>query len=819
MPNRQHRTRTGKVAALAATFFVVLAALLVPRAAAAQDTGTQLQRVIVDSVAVVGNYRVAVASVRALFGVQPGQTVSFREIQKGTKTLMATGQYKDVTVRASESRGDHAVLTVEVAEHPQVRRVVINGLEHVKPEQVRDTTGLKAGEPYSPQEVTAAEALIRTELSKKGIPFADIQERLEQVAGLINVVDVVLDVKEGNRVTVADVAVKGNQHVAQGDIVGAMATQPEGFLWFKTGTYDATRLDADLKTAIPNVYKARGYLDFTVLQDTLIIDPKTGKARLELSVDEGPQYRVHSFAIEGNEEFPDTVLNRYFQPERRGLLGGIVGGADEGQAGRVFDQVAYEAAAQQVRDLYANEGFLYVQIAPQIRKNPPSGPGQAPTVDLTWRIEEGLPAYIHKVAVVGNNYTYDWVVRDRLLLLPGDRYSQQRIIQSYQSIGSLGFFETPIPPPNIVPDPETGDVDVTFVVKEKQTGSVTFGSSVGGGVGLSGFIGYEQPNLFGQAKSGHLRWDFGRYLNNFELSFSDPALFQSPVSGSISVFNSRDRFFQFATGRRKRVGSSVNFGFPVPNTTRTRLFAGYSVAHTVYELFNDVTDTSLFGLPPGTQSTLLLGITRNTVDHPIFPTLGSRLSLNAELNGGLLGGDADFTKATFEGTWWVPTGRLGGGGGAGGGGISPRLALGLSVKGGTIFGDARNFPFDRFWMGGVQFGESLRGYDETTITPLGYFAERSTGLQDVQRLGNAFLRLTAEYALRINDNISLSTFFDAGNVWAKPRDIDPTQLFRGAGFGVQLVTPFGPLGLDYAYGFDKTIPGWQLHFKMGQGGF
>jgi len=35
--------------------------------------------------------------------------------------------------------------------------------------------------------------------------------------------------------------------------------------------------------------------------------------------------------------------------------------------------------------------------------------------------------------------------------------------------------------------------------------------------------------------------------------------------------------------------------------------------------------------------------------------------------------------------------------------------------------------------------------------------------------------------------------------------------------GVTLVTPFGPLGLDYAYGFDKRPPGWQLHFKFGQG--
>jgi outer membrane translocation and assembly module TamA len=34
---------------------------------------------------------------------------------------------------------------------------------------------------------------------------------------------------------------------------------------------------------------------------------------------------------------------------------------------------------------------------------------------------------------------------------------------------------------------------------------------------------------------------------------------------------------------------------------------------------------------------------------------------------------------------------------------------------------------------------------------------------------------------------------------------------------VQIVTPFGPIGLDYAYGLDRTVPGWQLHFRMGAG--
>jgi outer membrane protein insertion porin family len=139
------------------------------------------------------------------------------------------------------------------------------------------------------------------------------------------------------------------------------------------------------------------------------------------------------------------------------------------------------------------------------------------------------------------------------------------------------------------------------------------------------------------------------------------------------------------------------------------------------------------------------------------------------------------------------------------------------MEAGALFGDASRFPFDRFWMGGVQFGRPLRGYEETTITPRGYIPRGAVGVPLDERFGDAYLRLSAEYAVRFTDNISVGAFYDAGNVWRNPAEMNPTRLMRGAGVGLMLVTPFGPLGLDYAYGFDKDQPGWHMHFKFGQG--
>ncbi len=779
--------------------------------AQAQPARTGPQRV--DSVLVQGNSRVEAASVVAIFGVSPGSFVTGREIQRGIKQLFTSQQFEDVRVRARGTDG--ITLVIEVVEQPSMRTVTITGLEHLSERQVRDTTGLRAGLPFNPQKLLTAKDYIRSELAKDGIPFAAIQERMVPTPDQEGFVDLYLDVTEGQRVTIAQVGFNGNRLLTGDELAGAMSTKSEGFFWFRSGAYDQLRFEADLEQGLPAVARSKGFLDFEVVSDTLIIDAETGKARAEVTVSEGPQYVLGSFDIEGNTRFTDEELAASFQREEGGILrtlGLRRGSAGAGQIGTVFDAEAFNSAVVTVRERYANEGYLYAQVTPVLSKAD-SVPGEPPKVNATWRIVESTPAIVNRVMIQGNEYTYERVIRERIFILPGDVYSQSRVLQSYQSISGLGFFEAPLPPPDIEPQ-ENGDVDITFNVTEKQTGSINFGTSVGGGVGLSGFIGYEQPNLFGQAKSGTLRWDFGRYLNSFELSYSDPALLQSQVSGSISLFNSRDRFFQFQTGRRRRVGANTRFGIPWPDSRVSRLFVGYGISRTKYEQFQDADDTSLFGRPPGVQSQLSVGVTRQTLDSPLFPTVGSRQSLNIELNGGLLGGDGQFTRVLAEGAWWTPVGTLGD---DSGGGRPMRFALGLVLKAGAVFGDASAFPFDRFWMGGVQFGQALRGYDETSITPRGYFAENAGGISDIDRLGNAFFSLSAQYALRLNDQISAGLFYDAGNVYRDPGDFDPTRLFRGAGFGLQLVTPFGPIGLDYAYGFDRTVPGWQLHFRMGPG--
>jgi outer membrane protein insertion porin family len=766
---------------------------------------------VLDSIVVRGNLNLEAAAVIGAFGVPVGELVTYREIREGQRRLWETGLFRDleVLVRGGVD-GLPVVLTLEVQEYPRVRALRIEGLRTLSERSVRDSLQFRAGEPYSPNRAVRVQSYVLDQLASRGIPFSRVEFRESPVPDRDGYIDLLIEVDEGVRVAVNEVRFVGNEVFSDSDLRKVLSTKGEGFFWFRTGQFEEVVLEEDLAVRLPQFYASSGYLDFAVVWDTIFVDHSSGKGILEIHLEEGPQYRVASFSVEGNRRFPTSQLESIYRSEEGGLLRtlGITGRSRPTDA---FDQPGFLDATGQVIELYANSGYLFADVDPVIQRREPQGDDPRPVVDLVWDIHEGNPAYIRRVHIVGNTYTFDRVIREQINLLPGQVYSQRDIIASYQRIAGLGFFETPLPLPDIRPDPETGDVDITFEVIERQTGSINFGASMGGFYGVSGFLGYEQPNLFGQAKSGSLRWDFGRFQNNFVLSYTDPSLRQSRVSGTISLFDSRDRLFTFSSGERKRRGFLTRAGVPLPGSLTTRAFAGYSLSRTQYRLRGGEEDTSLFGRPPGTQSQLSLSVRRATLNSPLFPTMGSQQSWTTEFNGGLLGGDGNFTRHLAEGEWWMPVAEVGGAAG----GRPVIFALGLKARMGAVVGNADDFPFDRFWLGGVQFGEELRGYDETTITPFGYFERGSRGITDIDRLGAAFMVLGLEYAVRLNDNISISSFYEAGNVWRSVREVDPTTMFRGAGLGLQLVTPFGPIGIDYAYGFDKPVPGWQLHFRMG----
>ena len=209
-------------------------------------------------------------------------------------------------------------------------------------------------------------------------------------------------------------------------------------------------------------------------------------------------------------------------------------------------------------------------------------------------------------------------------------------------------------------------------------------------------------------------------------------------------------------------------------------------------------------------------LARSSINNPIFPQDGSRVSLSVQLTPPYsLFTNKDYRKLSPEDRFnfleyhkwkvaadWYQT-------------LVGKLVIKASARFGFIgsYNKAIGItPFERFQLGGdglnnQQFGAftgteiiSMRGYDPNDIennnTPDGVAA---TPLYEK-------LTLELRYPLSLNPSstIYVHAFAQGGNAWRRSRDFNPFDMKRSVGGGLRVFLPmFGVLGFDYGIGFDK----------------
>ena len=296
------------------------------------------------------------------------------------------------------------------------------------------------------------------------------------------------------------------------------------------------------------------------------------------------------------------------------------------------------------------------------------------------------------------------------------------------------------------------------------------------GDGNRRIFGLEEPNLFGQGKKGRFQVQLGQNLNQVDLSYTDPAIRESRISGTLGLHDTRVIYVISNLGTLRTRGGDLQFGFPVFGDRYSRMTISYALdVQTFTGTSADTAFAFVFGCNNCLRSTIGATLSRDTrIDLP-FPTGGTFHQIGLAQSGVPLGGTGNFQHMDVQGHWYSMLGRIG----SERGGI--KIVLGLSGRSGLVFGDAPFFN-QLFAMGGTQFGIPLRGYDEFSITPRGFDPTTSGGIANPRAFGKAYLAMTGEVGLRLSQQLYFSTFFDAGNVLANAADYNPSRLMRGRGW-------------------------------------
>lgn len=759
--------------------------LIIMGSLSASAWGQQAQLGKILGLSVTGNETSEPVVIKMSSGLKEGQEIMWEDVQRAVRQLWALRIFSDIQILLDRRTADGLFLTIKVEEFPKLDRLVIEGNKKIKKDDVEKEVGFFRGQVVSPSQIAEAKKRLLQLYNEKGYTLAAIETSTYEAEREGRAV-LQFKIDEGKKVQIKRIQFFGNTVFEDGKIRKQMKETKED-RWWRGADFDKEKYAED-KDKILEFYRNNGYRDIQIVRDSLYYDVERKDMFIDIWVSEGKCYHFGDITFEGYELFPLEELENQLTFS----------------SGDVFSQEEFEESIQEkIGGLYYDYGHIYSQVNPRETLR-----GQD-TLDIHFVIDEGNPVKIRKVHISGNNRTKDRVIRRELRIRPGDVFSKELLQRSHRDLMVLNYFSNVIP--DVIPVDEE-NMDLSFKVEEKSTDTANLSAGWSELDRLIGSIGLGMNNLFGNGQQLNLNWNFGRYYRSINLGFTEPWFLNTPTLIGVSIYDTkRDPYYIGYSMLRRGLSLRLGKRFTWPDN--------YFRGDWIYRLeemelgdfsdyYKEVNPNNIVNEDwPLTTSGITQVISRNSLDHPEFPTRGSRVSLSTEFAGGFMGGNVGYHKHVFNAEFFLPS-------------FSNKLILLARAQAGFmgVLSSSAKIPYlELFFMGGSGLSQSipLRGYDD----PL-------AGGQYYYEGGKTMLQTTVEVRFPIISNPTLFglVFMEAGNTWLDLEHTDPFDLRRSIGVGARIFMPMvGILGFDYAYGFDnideqgRKFGAWKPQFVFGRG--
>lgn len=776
------------------------------------------------------------SAIIAMSGLKIGQKIRVpgEQLNHAMKLLWQQRLFMDIEILQTKTIGDVIFLEIKVQEFPRIKDFKLSGIKKSEREKVTPLlhTHLMKGTILSEQTKRNVKAALKDYFDAKGYSNAIIQLKEKAVPGKENFIQLHIDVDKRDKVKVLQINFTGNTVVSNRKLRKLMEFTHEKRKLFKKSVLTSEGFSEDKKRILSH-YNQKGYRDAAITAESLT-QSEEGDWIIDLHLEEGALYSFGQITWRGNSVYSTDQLN-----EILGIKSGEVY-----NAALLEERLHFGQDGRDISSFYMDYGHLFFQV--EAVETSITGS----VIDLEIRMQEGPIAKIGKVIISGNDVTSEEVIRREIRTKPGDFFSRAALIRSQRELINMGYFN----PENLQVKtdihPEQGTVDIEYVVEEHSNDQFELAmgwdpasKKLQGTVGIQ-FNNFSVSEIFkkdawdpfprGKGQSlGFRLQSTGKSYQSYNLSFTEPWLGgKKPTNLSVSAFYT-NRFYEDSEGVNQQfnvLGGMVNVStrlrFPDDNFVSSTSLNVQRIRLNDWQVDGFVLDDGNF-LSNGNFYNLYLKqtIARSTLNHPIFPTGGSKVSLAMQFTPPYSlfrkqSADAtpeeafkwlEYYKARLDAEWYNTIGRSK---------FVVKAAAKMGILG-AYNADANIAPFERFWLGGDGLSGqqgftgvdliSLRGYDDQRD-----FEANLTGG------ARAFSKFTVELRYPFLQSPAASvygiTFAEMGNAWSKFDDISPFDLKRSVGAGLRIHLPmFGTLGFDYGLGFDKTsLGGSSLLSKYGQ---
>ena len=560
-----------------------------------------------------------------------GQPYSNEVVEQDIAALYKTGSIQNVRIFA-QPQGDGLRVIVAVQTRSILREIVIDGAERVKAQRLRKEIKLKLNQPVNEQQLEEARQKIIEVYQGRGFTDVSVQFRVDPIDEKRGTARVVYTVNEGAKGAVKQINFEGNTHFSQRVLRKQMKTRGKTPISFldKSGRFDDVQLQQDLDK-IREFYQDHGYIDVEI-KDVRRGRMEKGPVVLTIVVVEGPQYHVRKLTVTGYQNTTEQKI--------RALL--------KMKEGSVYSPKQLRDDAKAVADAYGSGGYVDLVVQPE---GAPAGPA---LIDVHYNIDEGVRSFVNRVNIEGNTRTKDKVIRREVLVAPGDVFNTVRVDITKKRLENLGYFA------KVETYPEETDIpgrkDLTILVQEKRTGSLSFGGGYSTIDQLVGFAELTQgnfdlfnwPSFTGGGQKFRLRIQYGTQRKDFILSITEPYFLDRRLSLNGQVFYNEANYLSSEYDQR-------NYGFATelrkPINTYTYATLGYQLQDV--DIFNVVVSASDFIKSQEgstTESKIISGVVFDSRDNPLLSRRGQRFTFSPYIAGGFLGGNTQIYGLDFEGS-------------------------------------------------------------------------------------------------------------------------------------------------------------------------
>jgi outer membrane protein insertion porin family len=405
-------------------------------------------------------------------------------------------------------------------------------------------------------------------------------------------------------------------------------------------------------------------------------------------------------------------------------------------------------------------------------------------VAITLQADPSRRAYVRKINIAGNSRSRDAVVRRELRQFEAAWYDGDKIKLSRDRVDRLGYFASVAVDTQEVPG-SPDQVDLTFDVVEKPTGSLSLGAGFSSGDGLGLSFALKQDNAFGSGNSLGVQLNTSKINRVLDFNTTDPYFTADGVSRTLSLYYKTfspyedQSYYKLVTS-----GGSARFG--VPLTESDTVYFGAGIENT-----SIVPGTSLptsyldyanqFGYDSSAVP-LTLGWSRDRRDSSLAPNSGRLQRANAEWS---VAGDARYFRTSYQYQEYFPLNK------------QFTVAVNGEVGLGVAIGERAYPVFKNFYGGGLG---SVRGFEQGSLGPRDVNGAVVGGTRKI----NMNAELLTPFPGAGNDRtLRLYGFVDVGSIagldGGLASNATANDLRSSTGVGISWISPVGPLRLAFSW--------------------